>query len=185
MVFWIPEYTYLTWWPLGDATFIFKTYFLNSLHRIIMWTFAVHLLSCECHRTSLMRSQHWFRQWLGAIRQQAIIWANLDPDLYPHMASLGHTELKFEIYAYGSHWVATQMVLCITGNSIVFSTACTVWHQRKHQSSAPPTPTPTPFVNAKHCWHHFPPYRSSNMERVSMLWHLHDALCYPINLGSD
>ena len=28
----------------------------------------------ECHRTSLMRSQHWFSWWLGAVRQQVIIW---------------------------------------------------------------------------------------------------------------
>ena len=30
------------------------------------------MLSGECHNTSLIISQHWFRQWLGAIRQQAI-----------------------------------------------------------------------------------------------------------------
>ena len=35
----------------------------------------------------------WFRQWLGAIRQQAISWANLDSDLYRHMASIGYNEL--------------------------------------------------------------------------------------------
>ena len=33
-------------------------------------------------------------KWLGAIRQQAITWANVDPDLCRHMASLGHNELK-------------------------------------------------------------------------------------------
>ena len=27
---------------------------------------------------SAQQSQHWFRQWLGAIRQQAITWANVD-----------------------------------------------------------------------------------------------------------
>ena len=36
--------------------------------------------SGECRRTSLMRSQHWFRWWLDAIRQQAITWANVDPN---------------------------------------------------------------------------------------------------------
>ena len=36
-----------------------------------------------------MISQHWFRQWLGAVRQQAITWANVDPDLCRQMASLG------------------------------------------------------------------------------------------------
>ena len=47
----------------------------------------------ECLWTSLMISQHWFRQWLGAIRQQAITWANDDLDLCRHMASLDSNEL--------------------------------------------------------------------------------------------
>ena len=40
-----------------------------------------------------MISQHWFMQWLGAIRQQTIAGANVDPDLCRHMVSLGHNEL--------------------------------------------------------------------------------------------
>ena len=40
-----------------------------------------------------MISQHWFSLWLGAIRQQAITWANVDPDLCRQMASLGLSEL--------------------------------------------------------------------------------------------
>ena len=32
--------------------------------------------------------------WLGAVRQQAITWAIVDPDLCRHMASLGHNELN-------------------------------------------------------------------------------------------
>ena len=39
-----------------------------------------------------MISQHWFRCWLGAIKQQAITWANADQDLCHHTASLDHTE---------------------------------------------------------------------------------------------
>ena len=53
----------------------------------------VELPLYECHWASLMISQHWLRQWLGAVRQQAITWANVDPDLCRHMASLGHNEL--------------------------------------------------------------------------------------------
>ena len=41
-----------------------------------------------------MISQHWFRWWLGANRQQAITWANVDPDLCRQMASLGLNELN-------------------------------------------------------------------------------------------
>ena len=42
---------------------------------------------------SLIISQHWFRQWLGAVRQQAITLANVDPDPCRHMTSLGHNQL--------------------------------------------------------------------------------------------
>ena len=34
------------------------------------------------------------RVMLGVIRQQAITWADVDPDLSGHMASLGHNELR-------------------------------------------------------------------------------------------
>ena len=37
-----------------------------------------------------MISQHWFRQWLGAFRQQAIAWANVDQVLFFHVTPLGH-----------------------------------------------------------------------------------------------
>ena len=40
-----------------------------------------------------MITQHWFRYWPGAFRQEFIIWANVDPDLCRHMASLSHNEL--------------------------------------------------------------------------------------------
>ena len=42
----------------------------------------------ECHKTSLIRSQHWFRWWLGAVRQQTITWANVDQDSWRLMSSL-------------------------------------------------------------------------------------------------
>ena len=44
------------------------------------------LASYACH------SPHWwwFRLWLGAVRQQAIMWANVDPDPCQLMVSLGH-----------------------------------------------------------------------------------------------
>ena len=52
------------------------------------------------HWTSLMISQHWFRLWLGAVRQQAITWANVDPDQCHHMASLGHRFFKYKWYRF-------------------------------------------------------------------------------------
>ena len=58
----------------------------NDTVRVFLWA--------ECHRTLLMVSQHWFWLWLGAIRQKAITWTKVDPDLFRHMASRGHNELK-------------------------------------------------------------------------------------------
>ena len=63
------------------STVILKVLFSNLYFRIIPWAFTVKLLSGECHRTSLMKSQHWFSQWLGAPRQQAITWTKVDSDL--------------------------------------------------------------------------------------------------------
>ena len=44
-----------------------------------------------------MIGQHWFRQRLGAIRQQAITWANVDPQIFGHMTSLDHNKLKYSM----------------------------------------------------------------------------------------
>ena len=54
--------------------------------------FFVKFPSDECHWLSLMISQHWFRQWFGAIRQQAITCTNIQPNICRHMASLGQNE---------------------------------------------------------------------------------------------
>ena len=69
----------------------------------------VKLLSDGCHWTSLI-SQHWFREWLGAVRQQAITWANVEPDLCRHMASLGHNELN-KSFQWGSKYARGLVVL--------------------------------------------------------------------------
>ena len=48
--------------------------------------------------------QHWFRLWLGALRQQAITWSNVDLDIHCHMLSLGHNEL--------THWGRKMQAFC-------------------------------------------------------------------------
>ena len=64
----------------------FQTHFSDEYLDLV---FSLKFLSGEYHNTSLIISQHWLRQWLGAARQQTITWANVDPDLWRHMASLG------------------------------------------------------------------------------------------------
>ena len=74
----------------------------------------VKLYSNECQWTLLMVNQHWFRQWLGAVRQQAISWANVDPDLRHHMASLGHNELTHRFWQCQSAIFQTFPNPCLT-----------------------------------------------------------------------
>ena len=48
----------------------------------------------EFLKTSLMISQLWLRQWLGAVRQHAITWTNVGPGQCRHMVSSGLIELN-------------------------------------------------------------------------------------------
>ena len=49
--------------------------------------------ACQ-HTLLLIINLHWFGEWLGATRQQAITWAKVGPHQCLHMASLGHNELS-------------------------------------------------------------------------------------------
>ena len=77
------------------------------------------LSSDEYRWTFLMVSQYWFRWWLGAVRQQAITWANVDPDLCRHMASLGPNELSMKMIAWHDvlEYVMTHWLKCKTAVS--------------------------------------------------------------------
>ena len=62
--------------------------------------------------TPSMIRQQWSRKWFGVVRRQAIIWANVDPDLCRHMASLSHNELmSLWIYIVIPHLYKEQ--ICI------------------------------------------------------------------------
>ena len=64
-------------------------------------TLVVELFSCECLRTSLI--QHWFSEWLVAVKQQTIDWTNADSDLCCHMVWLGHNGLMAQQYLVPGH----------------------------------------------------------------------------------
>ena len=68
----------------------YSSKFKSMIFKYIIPKSTLKLPSAEYHRTPLMRRQHWFRKWLGATRQQAISWANVDADLCHQMSSLGH-----------------------------------------------------------------------------------------------
>ena len=104
-----------------------KRLFSNSLYRIVACALAVKLLPSECQNISLMICQHWFREWLGAIRQQAIAWANVDPDLCRNMVSLGHNESRWKLDT-SSKWsclCATRIIMHSTEISISLFVLCT------------------------------------------------------------
>ena len=66
--------------------------------------------------------EHWRRYWLGAARQQAITWANDEPDLSHHMASHGHNELTI-IPAWISNHIPSQVWDEITYSPLNFNSA--------------------------------------------------------------
>ena len=82
----------LTHWPLIDLNKILDKEFSSQIPWLMAEVYLEKLLSDGCHWILLMISQHWFRWWLGAVRQQAITWGKVDPDLCRHMVSLGHNE---------------------------------------------------------------------------------------------
>ena len=53
--------TGLTHWPLGDLNAILKMEFSILFFWLVSWDFLMIMPSDECHRISLMISQHWFR----------------------------------------------------------------------------------------------------------------------------
>ena len=95
------------WWSLslhiimaylidpGRFEWNFRKIILKVILVIDSWDIVVKLPSSYCHWTPLMMSQHWFRWWLGTIRQQAITSAIADSALFHHIVSLGHNEWTY------------------------------------------------------------------------------------------
>ena len=56
----------------------------------------------------LISNQHWLREWLVAVRQQAIAWATVDQYLCHYMASLVDNELiASSLSELTTNWVIT------------------------------------------------------------------------------
>ena len=62
------------------------------LHFVLLWLYPISYWWIVWHIHTNSRLLHLHRQF--AIRQQAMTWANDEPDLYHCMLSLGHNELK-------------------------------------------------------------------------------------------
>ena len=78
---------------LENLDVILEVHFSNSLYKIAAWPLTVKVLSGECHKASLRRTQHW-------LRQQAITCANLNQDLCQLVAPLSHKGLNYTLLMY-------------------------------------------------------------------------------------
>ena len=72
---------------------------ISSLSRIDILHVSSEITLKEYHKTSRMIIKHRLWLWPGAVRQQAITWANVGQVLGRPMASLGHTELSCGIFS--------------------------------------------------------------------------------------
>ena len=107
----------------GRPSTNFKWIFLCSCNSMISLLHSGKLFSCECHRTPMMICRHWFRYWLGAVRQQAITWIIADPDLHSHMAPLGSNELNLKSRAV-AQWRHRITIYC-------YSRYCNISYQEQ------------------------------------------------------
>ena len=105
----------ITYWPLGDLDVILKMWSSILLYLLVSSNLLMMMSSDECHRTLLMISQHCFRWWLGAVRQQAITWTSVDQDLKRHKASLGPNEWITRPWSIHQKRISTSWVVSHTG----------------------------------------------------------------------
>ena len=83
----------------------------------------------DCHWTLLKICQHWYREWLGAVKPQAISWANVDLIICCHLVSLGCNELNIIVWssnhcfksmvATGTCWIVSLRITIVP--------SCKVW----------------------------------------------------------
>ena len=67
--------------------------FENTISSLFYWFVSSDLMPPSRRWISLdIADQRWFGRWLG-VRQKAITWASVHPDLCSHMASPGNNEL--------------------------------------------------------------------------------------------
>ena len=79
-------------WPWERHGINYTSVFSNLFHLFTSLIGSLHLVSRESYKTAVMIKQHWFRQWLGVVSQQAITWVTLDPDLRYRQTWLGHND---------------------------------------------------------------------------------------------
>ena len=91
----------------------------------------------DCHWTLLKICQHWFRDWLGAVKPQAISWANVDLILCCHLVSLGCNELNIIVWslnhcfksmvATGTCWIVSLRITIVPSCKIGGCIPCVMY----------------------------------------------------------
>ena len=79
-----------------------KWVILTLISKIDILSISFKIVPVGCHRTSSAISQHYFRWWRGAIKQQTITWTNGDKVQWRHMARpqwvSGHNVQDFMVF---------------------------------------------------------------------------------------
>ena len=78
---------------------------VNTQFSIFHWLLSSECLMImpwnKCHRTSMIKLQHWFWQWFDAVTQLAITWTSVAIESQIHITPLGHNDL--------THWGRDKM----------------------------------------------------------------------------
>ena len=129
-----PGHHELTHWPLGDLDAILKLQFSISFYWLVSSHHLMIVPSDDCHGTSPMISQHWFRWWFGAVRQQAITWTNVDLVPCRHMASPGHNDLT-ELYVIHHHTAFSAAFIYNFLDSNTADDQMNFWYSKKEKTN--------------------------------------------------
>ena len=137
-----------------------EMHFHGFKYEYILWLF-INAIG-EWHRTILMTCQHWFRKWLGAIRQQAIF--------------LNQCGLRYKVpFGISGPWLHSDVIMR--------------WHLKSPASRLFTQPCVQVQIKTSklhvtgHCEGNspvtggFPTQRASNVENISIWWHQNDSAC--------
>ena len=91
---WTSHFDRLQFFCAVEKDYHFKNIFSIGFPRIFSEAFPQEMFWDVFFMVFLIASHYWFRWWLGAIRQQAITWANVDNDDWQIILSLRDNELR-------------------------------------------------------------------------------------------
>ena len=98
---------------------VISKHFTDFYVKHFTWNYPQVISAGPHHCGSAQHVQHWFRFWLGTIKQHGITWNNVDWDLCRHMAFLGHSELSYKRHGESTserrscfYWYSIENMFC-------------------------------------------------------------------------